>query len=119
MTMTSDDLWLCSRAASPDDAGRMDRDNRIVMLDPTTDQLLAECTGPDAGGRCPMSDRPPYICAGLHVVSVGADSGHESFTVVKMQPGRCPMAGLNEARTTPERYQESNTPSRSVPTATG
>ncbi len=89
------------------------------MLDPTTDQLLAECTGPDAGGRCPMSDRPPYICAGLHVVSVGADSGHESFTVVKMQPGRCPMAGLNEARTTPERYQESNTPSRSVPTATG
>jgi hypothetical protein len=34
----------------------MDHDHTFVMLDPTTDQVLAECDGPDASGRCPMAD---------------------------------------------------------------
>jgi hypothetical protein len=77
----------------------MDHDRTFVMLDPTTDQVLAECDGPDAGGRCPMAERPPYICAGLHVIG-GDDSGHGSFTVTKMEPGRCPIAVVNEPRST-------------------
>jgi hypothetical protein len=70
------------------------------MLDPTTDQVLAECDGPDASGRCPMVDRPPYICAGLRLVGTGDDSEHLSFTVSKMQPGRCPIVVANEPRAT-------------------
>jgi hypothetical protein len=78
----------------------MDNDHTFVMLDPTTDQVLAECQGPDASGRCPMADRPPYICAGLHVIGSRADSGHGSFIVTKMEPGRCPIAVVNEPRWT-------------------
>jgi hypothetical protein len=44
---------------------------------------------------------PPYVCAGLHVIgSGGGDSGHGSFTVTKMEPGRCPIAVVNEPRST-------------------
>ncbi|MGA8522371.1 MAG: hypothetical protein WB807_04895 [Candidatus Dormiibacterota bacterium] len=39
-----------------------------------------------------MSDAPPYICAGLHVIGVGDPPGPEvSFTVTNMEPGRCPL----------------------------
>jgi hypothetical protein len=71
----------------------MDRDRSIVMLDPITDEVLAECHGPAADGRCPVSDRPPYVCAGLRLVTSeqGAGDG-ASFTVTEMQPGRCPLA---------------------------
>jgi hypothetical protein len=78
----------------------MDHDHTFVMLDPTTDQVLAECNGPDASGRCPTADDPPYICAGLHVIGSGDDSGHGSFTVTKMEPGRCPIAVVNAPRST-------------------
>ncbi len=99
MTMVYDDLRHWSRRVRWDDAGRMDHDHTFVMLDPTTDQVLAECHGPDASGRCPMGDRPPYICAGLHVIASGDNSGYGSFTVTKMEPGRCPVA-VNEPRST-------------------
>jgi nitroimidazol reductase NimA-like FMN-containing flavoprotein (pyridoxamine 5'-phosphate oxidase superfamily) len=78
----------------------MDHDHTFVMLDPTTDQVLAECAGPDARGRCPTADRPPYICAGLHLIGTGDGSGSESFTVTKMEPGRCPIAVVNEPQLT-------------------
>lgn len=71
----------------------MKRDRSFVMLDPVTDEVLAECAGPDADGRCPVSDRPPYVCAGLRLVAreEGAGNG-ATFTVTEMQPGRCPVA---------------------------
>lgn len=63
------------------------------MLDPTTEQVLAECNGASVDGRCPVSDAPPYICAGLHLVSQGDDPGQDvSLTVTRMEPGRCPLA---------------------------
>jgi hypothetical protein len=80
------------------DAEQMDHDHTFVMLDPTTDQVLAECDGPDVRGRCPMADRPPYICAGLHLIGIGDGSGHGEFTVTKMEPGRCPIAAVNQPR---------------------
>ena len=62
------------------------------MLDPATDQVLDECSGPTPDGRCPVADSPPYICAGLHLVGVGGTPGQDvSLTVVKMEPGRCPL----------------------------
>jgi hypothetical protein len=62
------------------------------MLDPATGQLLDECNGPTGDGRCPVADEPPYICAGLHLVGVvGAPSQDVSLTVVRMEPGRCPL----------------------------
>jgi hypothetical protein len=63
------------------------------MLDPVTDEVLAECGGPEADGRCPVTDRPPYVCAGLRLVAreEGAGNG-ATFKVTKMQPGRCPLA---------------------------
>ncbi len=71
----------------------MERDRSIVMLDPATDDVLAECSGPDAEGRCPVNDRPPYLCAGLHLVGRLGGSGSEvSLTVTAMEPGRCPLA---------------------------
>jgi hypothetical protein len=78
----------------------MDHDHTFVMLDPTTDQVLAECDGPDAGGRCPLADHPPYVCAGLHLVGDGGDSGHVSLTVTKMEAGRCPIAVDHETHAT-------------------
>ena len=71
----------------------MKRDRSIVMLDPVTDEVLAECAGPDADGRCPVSDRPPYVCAGLRLVTreEGPEDG-ATFLVTDMQPGRCPLA---------------------------
>jgi hypothetical protein len=74
----------------------MDHDHAFVMLDPTTDQVLAECDGPDASGRCPIADAPPYICAGLHLVGIGDDSRNVALTVTAMEPGRCPIAVANE-----------------------
>jgi hypothetical protein len=71
----------------------MNRERSIVMLDPVTDEVLAECQGPTADGRCPVSDRPPYVCAGLRLVASEQGAGNGvSFTVTEMQPGRCPLA---------------------------
>jgi hypothetical protein len=71
----------------------MNTDESLVMLDPATDEVLAECSGPTVDGRCPVSDAPPYICAGLHVVgTTGTDGRGVSLTVTTMQPGRCPIA---------------------------
>jgi hypothetical protein len=61
--MTPDDLRLWSRIRLGH-AGQMDHDPAFVMIDPTTDQVLAECDGPDASGRCPMADRPPTSARG-------------------------------------------------------
>jgi hypothetical protein len=71
----------------------MKTDGSFVMLDPATDEILAECSGPSADGACPVSDTPPYLCAGLHLVGKsGADGKGVSLTVTSMQPGRCPLA---------------------------
>lgn len=62
------------------------------MLDPATGQLLNECNGPTADGRCPVADRPPYICAGLRLIGVGGALSQEVWlTVVRMESGRCPL----------------------------
>ncbi len=75
----------------------MDRQT-YVMLDPSTDQVLEQCSGPTSDGRCPVSDKPPYICAGLHLIGVGGLSDHEiSLTVTKMAPGRCPLTLAQDA----------------------
>ncbi len=71
----------------------MDSERSIVMLDPATDEVLAECSGPDAEGRCPVNDRPPYLCAGLHLVGTLGAGSDVSVTVTTMEPGRCPLAG--------------------------
>jgi hypothetical protein len=97
----------------------MDHDHTFVMLDPTTDQVLAECDGPDASGRCPMADRPPYICAGLHLIGTGDGAGHGEFTVTKMEPGRCPIAVVNQPRASRRNGMlEAEPMSRFAPTAT-
>lgn len=70
----------------------MDHDHRFVMLDPVTDQILAECAGPDATARCPLAETPPYTCAGLRLVALEEDSASPSFVVNTMEPGRCPIA---------------------------
>ena len=71
----------------------MENQRTIVMLDPTTDQILSECSGPTETGRCAVMDSPPYVCAGLHLVGVGElPDQNVSFTVTKMEPGRCPIA---------------------------
>ena len=63
------------------------------MLDPATDEVLAECSGPTLDGACPVSDTPPYLCAGLHLVGTpGSDGPGVSLTVTRMEPGRCPLA---------------------------
>ena len=71
----------------------MKRDRSFLMLDPATDEVLAECAGPDADGRCPVSDRPPYVCEGLRLVTRadGPENG-ATFIVTEMRPGRCPVA---------------------------
>ena len=75
----------------------MDSDRSFVMLDPVTDEVLAGCGGPTVDGRCPVSDSPPYLCAGLHLVGPGGADGHDvSLTVTSMQPGRCPLAAVND-----------------------
>lgn len=67
------------------------------MVDPSTDQVLEECSGPTSDGRCPVNDAPPYLCAGLHVIGVGGPPGPEvSLTVTNMEPGRCPLTLANE-----------------------
>jgi hypothetical protein len=71
----------------------MNTHGSLVMLDPATDEVLAECGGPTVNGCCPMSDAPPYTCAGLHLVGTTETDGHRvSLTVTSMQPGRCPLA---------------------------
>ncbi len=71
----------------------MKPDRSFVMVDPVTDEVLAECAGPDADGRCPVSDRPPYMCAGLRLIAREEGPGNgASFMVTEMQRGRCPVA---------------------------
>lgn len=71
----------------------MSTDGSFVMLDPATDEVLADCSGPTDDGRCPASDAPPYTCAGLHLVGTTANDGHGvALTVTSMEPGRCPIA---------------------------
>jgi hypothetical protein len=74
----------------------------FVMLDPTTDQVLAQCNGPAASGACPVADRPPYTCAGLHLLGIGQGPVEDgSFTVTRMEPGRCPLVFIDEPREEP------------------
>ena len=69
------------------------------MLDPATDEVLAECSGPTLDGACPVSDTPPYLCAGLHLVGTPGSDGHGvSLTVTSMEPGRCPLAAVGAQR---------------------
>ncbi len=71
----------------------MSTERLFVMLDPATDEVLAECSGPTIDGRCPATDAPPYTCAGLHLVgTTGTDDEDVSLTVMSMTPGRCPLA---------------------------
>ncbi len=71
----------------------MSIEGSFVMLDPATDEVLAECSGPTVDGRCPATDTPPYTCAGLHLVgTTGTDGQDVSLTVMSMTPGRCPLA---------------------------
>ena len=80
----------------------MDSDRSYVMLDPVTDEVLAQCSGATADGRCPVSDSPPYLCAGLHLVGPMGSDGHEvSLTVTSMEPGRCPLAAVNDQAQSP------------------
>jgi hypothetical protein len=80
----------------------MEHHRTFVMIDPTTDQVLAQCNGPAASGACPVADHPPYICAGLHLVGVGpGPAQHGPFTVTSMEPGRCPIAFNDELHTEP------------------
>jgi len=70
----------------------MENDRPFVMVDPATDEVLAQCNGPAADGRCPVSDDPPYLCAGLRLVgTAGNDRYGVSLTVSTMEPGRCPL----------------------------
>lgn len=69
----------------------MEKNRRFVMLDPATDQVLDECDGPTVDGRCPVAHSPPYICAGLHLVSAEEAGPEVSLTVTSMEPGRCPL----------------------------
>lgn len=71
----------------------------FVMLDPATDEVLAECSGPTVAGGCPVSYATPYTCAGLHLVGTTESNGHRvSLTVTSMQPGQCPPCGRRRAR---------------------
>jgi hypothetical protein len=72
----------------------MENHRTLVMLDPTTDQILSECSGPTATGRCPAVDSPPYVC-GLHLVGVGERPDqkrvvHSDEDVARALPDRCP-----------------------------
>jgi hypothetical protein len=51
------------------------------------------CERPVPDGR-----PPPYIGAGVHLIGTGDGSGHGSFMVTKMEPGRCPIAVVNKPR---------------------
>jgi hypothetical protein len=75
----------------------MEKNRRLVMLDPATDQVLAECDGPTVDGRCPVAYSPPYICAGLHLVGAEEAGDEVSLTVTRMEPGRCPLFVREEA----------------------
>jgi hypothetical protein len=96
----------------------MDHDHTFVMLDPTTDQVLAECDGPDANRPVPDGRPPPYLCAGLHLIGTGDGSGHGSFMVTKTEPGRCPIAVVNKPREPQDGMLEAEPMSRFAPTAT-
>ena len=74
----------------------VEHDRTVVMLDPVTDQVLAECSGPAADGKCPQTARPPYICEGLHLVDAEGGPARDLSLTVTMDPGRCPLAALGE-----------------------
>ncbi len=80
----------------------MEQGHRFVMLDPATDQLLAECAGPDASGRCPQAETPPYTCAGLRIVGLDEGSELPALTVTAMEPGRCPLAVITRSQAAQE-----------------
>jgi hypothetical protein len=79
------------------DAADMESPRRFVMLDPATDAILSLCSGPADDGKCPLTDTPPYLCQGLHLVHAhGSLQQHNSFTVGEMVPGRCPLTSIDE-----------------------
>lgn len=75
----------------------MKPEQRFVMLDPATDEVLSLCAGADEGGKCPVADTPPYLCQGLHLVGVdGTQERRINLTVEQMFPGRCPLAAVDD-----------------------
>ena len=67
------------------------------MLDPTTGKINSVCEGPTEAGKCPRADTPPYACSGLHLVGARGTPEHDiSFDVGEMEPGRCPLAWIDE-----------------------
>jgi hypothetical protein len=92
-----------------DDPVRMDHDLRFVMVDPATDQVLAECAGPDASGRCRLADTPPYACAGLRLINLEDEAEQASFIVGTMEAGRCPAAHISRRADAGRRDDEPKT----------
>lgn len=67
----------------------------FVAVDPATDQVLWVCSGPNAEGRCPVAEEPPYVCQGLKLVAThGTKRDGASFVVEHTVKGRCPVVGL-------------------------
>jgi hypothetical protein len=87
----------------------MDHDLRFVMVDPATDQVLAECAGPDASGRCRLAEAPPYTCAGLRLVNLEDEADHASFIVSTMEAGRCPAAHISRRADSGRRHDDPKT----------
>lgn len=68
---------------------------RFVMVDPATDQVLWVCSGATADGRCPVADKPPYVCEGLRLVAAaGTHHDGHSKVVEHAVAGRCPALEL-------------------------
>ena len=75
----------------------MKPERTFVMTDPVTDEVLWVCSGADAAGRCPLAEKPPYVCQGLRVVAThGTQHDGTSFIVGEMAPGRCPAAWIDK-----------------------
>jgi hypothetical protein len=68
---------------------------RYVMVDPATDQVLWVCSGATAEGRCPVAEKPPYVCEGLRLVAAGGTRHDGQSKVVEHAvAGRCPALEL-------------------------
>jgi hypothetical protein len=73
----------------------MEQKPTFVAVDPVTDQVLWVCSGPDPHGRCPVAEKPPYVCHGLKLVAAhGTKRDGYSFVVQRTIKGHCPVAGL-------------------------